>query len=732
MTGPTRRTSPAPQPSAASTGLSSAPPGSPPPSMPGSVAPAPLAPSVAASPAALSPGVPTVAPGRAVEARLALRAPEPLAAFNAAGYLRAADVHVATRLSALAGEGDPDVWLALALLVRVVRDGSTCLRLAEAHTLAPEVVDEGVDEAVDTLAVEGSMTPTRTVIEGEQARSRPDHAAGADLSEELGGAGPGGVAPHVLPWPDPGRWEAGVAASPLVKAGVLHLEGGLLYLDRYWAEERSVCTDLLLRRDVAVPRIDAARLRARLDDVFPDPGYAEQREAAARLVHAGTGVLTGGPGSGKTTTIAGFLAVLVDQLEDTTDSPPRIALTAPTGKAAARLQEAVADAAAGFPPHARARLDGLEASTLHRLLGWRPGSRTRFRHDRTNTLPHDVVVVDESSMLSLTLTARLLEALRPTTRLVLVGDADQLASVDAGAVLGDLVGGLGGARDLTSVQAGQEPPPTSGAHDDRDGRGAEERGARVATIVRLTGSHRYSGAIGELARGVREGDVEAVLAVLRDGEGMRLVDAEDPAPAIRPRLVEHAASVREAARAGDAARALEALGRHRVLCAHRSGPHGVRTWNRRVESWLTEETADPLYDVMYVGRPLLVTTNDHTLGLYNGDTGVVLAPEEVGAPPRAVLAAAGGPMILAATRLSDVDTMHAMTVHKAQGSEADDITVILPPGDSPLLTRELLYTAVTRARRSVTLVGDEDTIRAALHRRARRASGLAARLAAGV
>ena len=168
-----------------------------------------------------------------------------------------------------------------------------------------------------------------------------------------------------------------------------------------------------------------------------------------------------------------------------------------------------------------------------------------------------------------------------------------------------------------------------------------------------------------------------------------------------------------------------------MLCAHRSGPFGVRTWNRRIESWLTEETGDPLYDLMYVGRPLLVTTNDHALGLYNGDAGVVLAPEEVGAPPRAVLAAAGGPMTLAATRLSDVDTMHAMTVHKAQGSEADDITVILPPGDSPLLTRELLYTAVTRARRSVTLVGDEDTIRAALDRRARRASGLAARLAAG-
>ncbi|GAB46934.1 exodeoxyribonuclease V subunit alpha [Mobilicoccus pelagius] len=645
-----------------------------------------------------------------VDARVALRAPEPLATFNAAGYLRPADVHVATRLGALAGETDPDVWLALALLVRVVRDGSTCLRLAEAHELAPEVVDDPTADD-DITGTPGAAAEAGTTADGI--------AGGA-------AAGPAGG----LPWPEPVRWAVAVAASPLVAAGVLRFEDGLLYLDRYWAEERSVCADLLLRRRTHVPAVDATLLRRGLDEVFPDAGYAEQREAAARLVHAGTGVLTGGPGSGKTTTIAGFLAVLVDQLDDGTGTPPRIALTAPTGKAAARLQEAVADATARFPEHARARLEGLEASTLHRLLGWRPGSRTRFRHDRTNTLPHDVVVVDESSMLSLTLTARLLEALRPTTRLVLVGDADQLASVDAGAVLGDLVGGLGGADDLGT---GDTPVDTgSDAGSAEADPGESGRGRGVATIVRLTGSHRYTGAIGELARAVRDGDADTVLDVLRRGEGMRLVDDEDPAPVIRPQLVSHAVAVREAARARDAEGALAALGRHRVLCAHRSGPHGVRTWNRRVESWLTEETGDALYDLMYVGRPLLVTTNDHTLGLYNGDTGVVLAPDEVGAPPTAVLAAAGGTLALAATRLSDVETMHAMTVHKAQGSEADDITVILPPGDSALLTRELLYTAVTRARRSVTLVGDEDTVCAALHRRARRASGLAARLAAGV
>lgn len=647
--------------------------------------------------------------GPEADARIALRAPEPLATFNRAGYLRAADVHVAVRVGAVAGETDPDVLLAFALLVRVVRDGSTCLDLDAAAELGPEVVDD----------------PERDVVTS-------------------GTASAGG-----MPWPAPERWKAAVAGSALVTAGVLRLEDDLLYLDRYWAEERSVCADLLARRAAPAPAVDEDRLSSALQRIFPAAGFAQQREATDRLVRSTTGVLTGGPGSGKTTTVAGFLAVLAEQ----SDAPLRVALTAPTGKAAARLQEAVVTASAGFPAEAREALSGLEASTLHRLLGWRPGSRTRFRHDRANTLPHDVVVVDESSMLSLTLTARLLETLRPTTRLVLVGDADQLASVDAGAVLGDLVRGLGAvdesdhSGDLTGQSDPDGLPEATGAGQDVAGggsapvgRGSEGHGdvggedeghvvataGSVATVVRLTGSHRYSGAIGELARAVRAGDVESVLAVLRTGEDMRLVEDEDPAPVLRPRLVAHAAALRTAARDGDVPTALDLLGRSRILCAHRSGPYGVRTWNRRVEAWLTEETGDGLYEPMYLGRPLLVTTNDYGLGLYNGDTGVVTRGPT---GPIATMAVAGGLVTLPAGRLVDVDTMHAMTVHKSQGSEVDAITVVLPPGDSALLTRELLYTAITRARRSVTVVGDEDALVAALARRARRATGLTRRLA---
>ncbi|MDO5626993.1 MAG: exodeoxyribonuclease V subunit alpha [Mobilicoccus sp.] len=634
---------------------------------------------------------------RDVDVRLALRAPESLRAFNEAGYVRAADVHVATRLGELAGEADPRVLLAVALAVRAVRDGSTALALQTAHDVAPEILDE--EEALD--------------------------ASGAPVMARDGAA---------VSWPEPQAWLEAVAASPLVAAGVLRIEHDLLYLARYAAEERSVCADLLARRAAPSPVIDEGTLAGALDRVFVGESWAQNRSAVDALVRARTGVLTGGPGSGKTTTVAGLLVALADQSEQ----PLRIALAAPTGKAAARLQEQVHVAASAFPAADRERLAGVEASTLHRLLGWRPGSRTRFAHDRNATLPHDVVIIDESSMLSLTLTARLLEALRPTTRLVLVGDADQLASVDAGAVLGDLVRGLGGEAagvggDLGTTTATDaaaldtDPPVSRSAAVAPDaGRRDADKAVPVARVVRLAGSKRFGGAVGALASAVRDGDADRVIEVLRGGEGVELVE-EDAQGALKTRLVDHAQAVRDAALAGDGTKALEVLGEHRLLCAHRAGPFGVRTWNRRVESWLAEATGASLFD-MYVGRPLIVTANDYGLGLYNGDTGVVVASGDPGAPPVAVLAGSAGEVRLAATRLGDVDTMHAMTIHKSQGSEAKAVTVLMPPIDSPLATRELFYTAVTRAKESVTVVGSEEAIRAALARRARRASGLAARL----
>jgi exodeoxyribonuclease V alpha subunit len=552
--------------------------------------------------------------------------------FNDAGVVDSSDVLVAQRLTTLAGEHDERVALATALVVRGLRGGSVCVDLRS----LPEQIDD------------------------------PD-----------------------LPWPAADEWLAAVDASPLLgPPHVLRREGRLLYLDRYWREEQQVADDLRAMLTGADPAPVGA-----LDRLFP-AGYEEQRAAAEIAVSQRLTVLTGGPGTGKTTTVARLLALFAGGA----DSPARvrIALAAPTGKAAARLHEAVQIEIDKLDAVDQQRISGLKATTLHRLLGSRPDTSSRFRHHRGNRLPHDVIVVDETSMVSLTMMARLLEAVRPEARLLLVGDADQLASVDAGAVLADLVDGLG---------AG--------------GRG------RVAA---LTTSHRFGESIGALASAIRDGDADAALDVLRaGGEHIEWIDTEDPTDDLRNVLLPHARRLREAAVLGDAAAALVTLDEHRLLCAHRRGPYGVAHWNRQIERWLAEATGEPIWSAWYAGRPVLVTANDYGLGLYNGDTGVTVVGES---GLRAVVATAGQPREFATSRLSDVDTMHAMTIHKSQGSQASEVTVLLPPVDSRLLSRELFYTAVTRAKAKVRIVGSEASMRGAIDRRAVRASGLATRLRA--
>ena len=576
--------------------------------------------------------------------RLALRAEGLLATFNRADVLGAADVHVARRLGAMTGEGDEQVLLATALAVRAVRQGSTCVDLA-------------------------------TV---------------ADLPLEDDPA---------LPWPDVPAWQASVGRSPLVGVRVLRVDNGLLYLDRYWREEVQVCDDLLARLARPAPQVDTAALDAGVLRVFPAAGYDEQRTAARAAAERWTTVLTGGPGTGKTTTVAGLLALLAEQaeLESGGARRLRIALTAPTGKASARLQESVDAETRALPAADRARLGELKASTLHRLLGWRPDSSTRFRHDRGNRLPHDVVVVDETSMVSLTMMARLLEAVRADARLVLVGDPGQLASVEAGAVLADLVDGFG-RRDVSPVAA-------------------------------LTTAHRFGGGIAELATALRGDDADRVVEVLRSGGDVELVDPSDERAmaAFRATVTEAALAVRLAAEAGDAEAAVAALDRHRLLCAHREGPYGVTGWNRQVERLVADRTGVTHYDEWYAGRPVLVTANDYGQGLYNGDLGVTV--RLVDGRLRVVVPGADGLKEFATTRMAGVQTVHAMTVHKSQGSQAREVSVVMPPDDSPLLTHELFYTAVTRAQDKVRVIGTEESVRAAVARTVQRASGLARRLA---
>jgi exodeoxyribonuclease V alpha subunit len=548
--------------------------------------------------------------------------------FNRAGLLTAADTHVASRVGAAVGENDESVLLAVAFAVRAARQGSVCVDLASLPA------DDG------------------------------------------------------LGWPDADGWGEAVAGSRVAAYGVVHHDLGRLYLDRYWREERQVADDLAARATLPVA-VDPVVLGSALDQAFPGPAYREQRVAAAVACTHRTSIVTGGPGTGKTTTIARLIATLAD-IEG---SGLRVALAAPTGKAAARISQAVHAEAAkpDFLSAARDFVAELTATTLHRLLGWRPESRTRFRHDRHNLLPYDVVVVDETSMVSLTLLARLLEATPPHARLVLVGDPDQLTSVEAGAVLRDLVDGL-------------DPRSDSVAH--------------------LATSHRFRGAIADLAEAVRAGDPEAALNVL-DGDDPSAVLVDDLEPQVLPAVL----ALHEASERGDQEAALDRLARHQLLCAHNTGPFGARWWNRQLATWLGQQLGVDYLPGRYPGQPLLVTENDYSLGLFNGDTGVVVRSATTGGL-YAVLADGLSPRgrDLHLSRLANVTTAHAMTVHRAQGSQYEEVSVVLPEPGSPLLTRELFYTAVTRARHTVRIRGTREAVVAAVEQRAVRATGLADRL----
>ena len=495
-----------------------------------------------------------------------------------------------------------------------------------------------------------------------------------------------------LPWPRIDEWLAMLAGSELVAVGEddagatgaadarpLRLVGTRLYLDRYWREERSVAADL------------------------------NEMTASRRLQ-----VIAGGPGTGKTTQVARIVAELLEQATAPGPHPPRpplVALAAPTGKAAARLQEAVHEEAARLPvsDEIRALLMGLRSSTLHRLLGWKPGSHSRFAHDRGNRLPHDVVIVDETSMVSLSLMARLVEAVRPDARLILVGDPGQLTSIEAGVVLGDIVGDDWGAY----------PPPH-----------------RPPGIIVLERVHRYGGGIARLAEAIRRGDGDAAVAALGAAPGevtwlqTDAHETEAELGLVRERAVAAGTGVFVAARAGAGMDALAALGRFRLLCAHRRGPYGVSDWTSRVVAWLAGELEGLDVDQRdYVGRPLLVTENDYELGLYNGDTGVIV--QSPGGRPTAVFERGGELLHFSPLRLGAADTVYAMTIHKSQGSQFDTAAVLLPAASSRILTRELLYTAVTRARRELILIGTEDAVRQAVERPVARASGLRERLWGG-
>ena len=565
------------------------------------------------------------------------------------------------------------------------------------------------------------VTALEPVVRVALARGRLDRGVDSDQDRP-----PVDVLASRLPWPEPATLLAALGRTPVCRSTdasdrsvvlddrPLVLAGNLLYTQRQWNDESSVA-QLIGQRcasqppDALTPQADEL-LQSFLGGAdSTDPAPRAQLAAAQLATRSSFAVVAGGPGSGKTYTIARLLAaLLVDALQ--CGVPLRVALAAPTGKAAARMTESVVAAAstmAGLSDDISERLTSLQATTLHRLLGYQ-GSRTRFRHDANDPLALDVLVVDEASMVALPLMARLLEALHPATRLVLVGDPNQLQSIEVGTVLADI------------VDASRRPD--------------SQVSNAVATLGR---SQRQSvtSPIGPLADAVRDGNATTALAILRAGGSDRasgtdtLLFLEHPdafhaagGAGVRDIVLPPLSAARHAALAGDAVAALDRFATIRVLCAHRQGPFGVADWNWRIESWLLggDDIAKP--PRFYAGRPLLASRNDVRLGVSNGDTGIVVH-NPLGV--RAAFATGTGVRTLAPAQLDSVETAYAMTIHKSQGSEYATVVVVLPPSTSPLIGRELLYTAVTRATDRLVIVGTAEAVIAAVDHPATRITGLA-------
>jgi exodeoxyribonuclease V alpha subunit len=599
------------------------------------------------------------------------------AALLKSNILSPLDVYFAELMTRLSGTGSEDLFLAAALASHYQRLGHVCFDL---YGLAGE-----------------------RLLEGE-----PDSP----------------VCPPVERWSQ-GLEKEGVVGRP-GEYKPLILKGSRLYLFRYWEYEKKLIDFLKERTAEEAFPADEVSLRAGLARLFPspDPGETDwQKVAALASAWKRFCVISGGPGTGKTFTVAKILALLLEQKNP---GPLRMALAAPTGKAAARLQEALKKAREllDCPDPVKAALP-LEAFTLHRLLKPIPES-PYFRYDSKNPLPFEVVVIDEASMVDLALLSKLAQALPPQSKLILLGDKDQLASVEAGAVLGDICGfekNHGFSRDFRDACqriAGERLEV--GAEEDR-GTGMRD------VIIPLKKSYRFgsSSGIGAVSRAVNKGDGAGAYDLLRDTNAADIRWRDLPRPealgaALKDLALRGFSEHFQPIRGGNN---FDWFGRFRILCALREGPYGVQALNRLMEHLLRQEGLIRQPGRWYPGRPVMVTKNDYRLRLFNGDMGITL-PDPDGNHELSVFFPSpdGGVRKFPPRRLPEHETVYALTVHKSQGSEFDRVLLILPDRDAPVLTRELVYTGITRAREQMEIWGKETIFCRAVSRRIQRSSGL--------
>ncbi len=605
---------------------------------------------------------------------------DPLNLLRRGGLLGDIDVQFARLVGRLAGGADPAPALAAALASQWLQRGHICLDL---ERFAPEML--WAEESPPANAAELAALFSN------------------DWKNRLGN------------FPIIGKPGD---STPLIRDAA-----GRLYLYRYWEYEQRIITFIRAQSRADVTGLDWEATTAALNRLFaPRAGYTAdvgQRQAAALALLRPFCIITGGPGTGKTTTLAAILALLLEQR----GAHLRIALAAPTGQAAKRMEVSIQAKlpALDCAPDIKAAIPRV-AATLHRLLGPQFGS-TAFRYNRERPLPYDVVVVDEVSMVPLHLMAKLVAALPPGARLILLGDKDQLASVEEGAILGDLCAGVDAAHytpatadalaRLTGASAG---PATAGAPAMRD------------CIARLITNHRAREAPGmiALAAAVNRGDAEAAQRALGGAESAGVEWREIPNPpglAAALRASRAYAALRHLSQAGDPATAFAALAQSRILCMNRRGPYGADALNAQLHALLAEDGVIRAGTAAwYAGRPVMVTENDYRQKLFNGDVGVAL-PDEHG-DLRVYFPGETEMRRVAPGRMPGHAPAYAATVHKCQGAEAAEVLLVLSDRDSPLLTRELVYTGVTRARRRVELWGRADLLAAGIGRVIARNSGL--------
>lgn len=639
-------------------------------------------------------------PGRVAAGREELRTAGEalLARGRALGLFSALDVELARRLARLYGETRPGVLWALALVCRQEAAGHVCADL-------PRLAAEGLPGEREGLGASAKQdAPLRT--EDLLGESAEDWIRTLETSPLIARA------EHVDEPPP----------RPFVLDGA-----GRLYLRRSFEDQRRLA-QLVLRR-VAAPDLvaaselesgtdqdadadtDPSAIAARLARLAPEEGRGWQatREALRRGLARPLLIVTGGPGTGKTTLVVRLLALLIEQATGEGRAPPSIRLLAPTGKAAAAMSAALVRGRDQLElgPAVRAAMP-TAAETLHRALH-RQTRRDAFGRPESLALAEDVVVVDEASMVDLALMRRLFEAGQPVGRLVLLGDPDQLASVDSGAVLAELCRPAADSVETTPL-AGSAGPP-----------------ALADSVVTLRESHRFAagGAIGRLAEAIRVGDADAMLALLEDPSLPAIERCEvESVDAVRERLVAASLEARRTIVAADEPAAkLARTGDYRVLCAHRRGPLGVESLCVVLDEALALERRTSRRSGWWRGRLLLVTRNAPDQDLWNGDVGLV---EETASGLRALFPdAAGGVRLLSPGRLPAHESAIAMSIHKSQGSEFETVDLVLGARVSPLMTRELLYTGVTRARERLRIHASKEVLREAVARRVQRDSGLA-------